>query len=157
MDYLYFALAKPAAILTEIAQGRRAARLVGFPDDVRKHLIDAYAYNEGVLPAATYPNLQGGDLKVTTMDSVILLHEIGAGGGRYRMARSLIRAKGARLDADPRLHGGLRPGGGVEVLRRAAAPGRRARLPRGRRHAGRLTTTAAAPGCGPSAARSGRS
>ena len=57
----------------------------------------------------------------------------------YRMARSLIRAKGPRL---AQIHGSmacLRPGGGVEVLGRAAAPGRRARLPRGRRDAGRLT------------------
>ena len=73
VDYIYVALAKPAAILTEIGQGRRAARLVPFPDDVRKHLIDTYAYNEGVLPASAYPNLQSADLKVTTMDSVILV------------------------------------------------------------------------------------
>ena len=75
VDYMYCALAKPAAILTEIGQGRRPARLVGFPDDVRRHLIETYAYNEGVLPAASYPNLQSADLKVTTMDSVILAHE----------------------------------------------------------------------------------
>jgi uncharacterized protein len=104
VDYLYFALAKPAAILTEIAQGRRAARLVGFPDDLRKHLIEAYAYNEGVLPAATYPTLQGGDLKVTTMDSVILLHESVPEEVGYRMTRSLVRAKGARLS---QIHGSM--------------------------------------------------
>ena len=104
VDYVYVALAKPAAILTEIGQGRRPSRLVGFPDDVRKHLIDTYAYNEGVLPAAAYPNLQSADLKVTTMDSVILLHEAVPEEVAYRMARSLIRAKGARL---AQIHGSM--------------------------------------------------
>lgn len=104
VDYVYCALAKPAAILTEIGQGRRTARLVGFPDDVRKHLMEAYAYNEGVLPAAAYPTLQSADLKVTTMDSVILLHEAVPEEVAYRMARSLIRAKGARLT---QIHGSM--------------------------------------------------
>ena len=104
VDYVYVALAKPAAILTEIGQGRRAARLVGFPDDVRKHLIDTYAYNEGVLPATTYPNLQSADLKVTTMDSVVLVHEAVPEEVAYRMARTLIRAKGARL---AQIHGSM--------------------------------------------------
>lgn len=104
VDYVYCALAKPAAILTEIGQGRRPARLVGFPDDVRKHLIDAYAYNEGVLPASAYPNLQSSDLKVTTMDSVIILHETVPEEVAYRMARTLIRAKGPRLT---QIHGSM--------------------------------------------------
>lgn len=97
VDYLYCALAKPAAILTEIGQGRRAARLVGFPDDVRKHLIDTYAYSEGVLPASTYPALQDRDLKVTTMDSVILVHETVPDEVAYRITRTLIRNRGQRL------------------------------------------------------------
>jgi len=97
VDYLYAALAKPAAILTEIGQGRRAARLVEFPDDVRKHLIDTYAYAEGVLPAGTYPNLQDRDLMVTTMDSVILVHESVPEEVAYRITRTLIRNRGQRL------------------------------------------------------------
>lgn len=99
VDYLYCALAKPAAILTEIGTGRRAARLVGFPDDVRKHLADTYAYSEGVLPAATYPALQSADLMVTTMDSVILVHETVPEEAAYRIARTLIRNRGQRLTA----------------------------------------------------------
>ncbi len=97
VDYLYAALAKPAAILTEIGQGRRAARLVGFPDDVRKHLIDTYAYAEGVLPAGTYPTLQTGDLRVTTMDSVILVHASVPEPVAYAITRTLIRNRGQRL------------------------------------------------------------
>ncbi|WP_270937926.1 TAXI family TRAP transporter solute-binding subunit [Falsiroseomonas oryzae] len=97
VDYLYAALAKPAAILTEIGQGRRASRLVGFPDDVRKHLIDTFAYAEGVLPAATYPTLQDRDLMVTTMDSVILVHSSVPEEVAYRITRTLIRNRGQRL------------------------------------------------------------
>jgi TRAP transporter TAXI family solute receptor len=90
-DYLYAALAKPAALLTELGQGRRPARLVGFPDDVRKHLIDTYAYAEGTLPAGTYPTLQTGPLMVTTMDSVILAHKSLSDDVAYRVTRALIR------------------------------------------------------------------
>jgi TRAP transporter TAXI family solute receptor len=97
VDYIYVALAKPAAILTEIGQGRRRAALVEFPADLRKHLIDTYAYNEGIIPAGTYPMLQGADVAVTTMDSVILVHETISDDIAYRVTRSLIKAKGARL------------------------------------------------------------
>jgi hypothetical protein len=97
VDYMYCALAKPAAILTEIGQGRRTARLVAFPDDIRKHLIDAYAYNQGILPAATYPALQTADLPVTTMDSVIVVHESVPEDVAYKLTKVLIAAKGARL------------------------------------------------------------
>ncbi len=97
VDYLYCALAKPAAILTELGQGRRPSRLVAFPDDVRKHLIDTYAYAEGVLPASTYPALQNSDLMVTTMDSVILVHHTVPDEVAYKITRTLIRNRGQRL------------------------------------------------------------
>ena len=77
--------------------GRRAARLVAFPDDVRKHLIDTYAYNQGVLPASAYPALQTADLPVTTMDSVIVVHETVPEDVAYKLTKVLIAAKGARL------------------------------------------------------------
>ncbi|HEV7266834.1 MAG TPA: TAXI family TRAP transporter solute-binding subunit [Falsiroseomonas sp.] len=97
VDYLYAALAKPAALLTELGQGRRAARLVGFPDDIRKHLIDTYAYNEGVLPAGTYPTLQTGPLTVTTMDSVIMVHKDVPDDVAHGITRTLVRNRGQRL------------------------------------------------------------
>ncbi|WP_170985205.1 TAXI family TRAP transporter solute-binding subunit [Roseomonas sp. AR75] len=97
VDYMYAALAKPAALLTELGQGRRAAQLVGFPDDVRKHLIDTYAYAEGTLPAGTYPTLQSGPLMVTTMDSVILVNKSVPDDVAFGITRTLIRNKGARL------------------------------------------------------------
>jgi TRAP transporter TAXI family solute receptor len=97
VDYLYASLARPAAIFTEIAQGRRGGRLVAFPEDVRKHLIERYAYSEGILPASTYPSLQTGDVPVTTMDSVIMVHDSMSEDIAYKITRTLIRNKGPRL------------------------------------------------------------
>lgn len=99
VDYLYAALARPAAIFTEIAQGRRGGALVEFPADVRRNLIDQYAYAEGFLPAGTYPNLQSGPVAVTMMDSVIMVHESLPEEVAYKITRTLIRAKGQRLVA----------------------------------------------------------
>ncbi|HYZ34828.1 MAG TPA: TAXI family TRAP transporter solute-binding subunit, partial [Crenalkalicoccus sp.] len=99
VDYLYAALAKPGAIFTEIAQGRRAGRLVAFPAELRRHLVERYAYAEGVIPAGTYPPLQQGDVPVTTMDSVILVHESVPEPAAYAIARTLIRNRGPRLVA----------------------------------------------------------
>ena len=98
VDYLYCALAKPAAILTEIGQGRRATRLVAWPEDVRKHLSDTYAYNQGLLPANTYPGLgQTMDLTVTTMDTVIMVHNSVPEPVAYGITRTLIKNAGPRL------------------------------------------------------------
>jgi hypothetical protein len=97
VDYVYVALARPAAMLTEIAQGRRAGRLVAFPDDIRKHLIDTYAYAEAVVPAGTYPALQSTPVPVTAMDSVILVNETVPEEVVYRITRTLIRNRGQRL------------------------------------------------------------
>ena len=97
VDYLYAALARPAAIFTEIAQGRRTGKMVAFPADVRKHLIDTYAYAEGILPAATYPTLQSGDVPVTLMDSVIMVHESLPDEVATKITATLIRNKGQRL------------------------------------------------------------
>ena len=119
VDYVYFALAKPAAVLTEMGQGRRAAKLVAFPEDVRKHLIDAYAYNQGVIPAGTYPALQSADVPVTTMDSVILVHEAVPEDVAYKMTKVLIGAKGARLT---QIHASMAAYDPKEAWKYAGAP-----------------------------------
>ncbi|MFC0384498.1 TAXI family TRAP transporter solute-binding subunit [Muricoccus vinaceus] len=119
VDYLYCALAKPAAILTELGTGRRAARLVAFPDDVRKHLIDTYAYNQGVLPASAYPALQTADLPVTTMDSVIVVHETVPEDVAYKLTKVLIAAKGARLT---QIHASMAAYDPAEAWKYAGAP-----------------------------------
>lgn len=97
VDYLYVSLAKPAAIMTEIAQGRRGGRIVAFPDDVRAHLIQQYAYAQGVLPGSTYPQLMSGDVPVTMMDSVILVHESIPAEVVRKIVATLIKHKGQRL------------------------------------------------------------
>ncbi len=99
IDYLYVALARPAAILTEIAQGRRTGRLVGFPDDIRAHLISQFAYTQADLPANSYLGLQPEALKVTAMDSVILVNEGVPAPIVEAITKTLIRAKGARMSA----------------------------------------------------------
>jgi len=99
VDYLYAALARPAAIFTEIAQGRRGGRMVAFPQDIRDHLQQTYAYAQGVLPGGTYPPLMQGDVPVTMMDSVILAHEGVPEEVIYRITRTLVRNKGQRLVA----------------------------------------------------------
>lgn len=97
VDYLYVALAKPAALMTEIAQGRRGGRMVAFPDDVRAHLIQQYAYAQGILPGSTYPQLMTGDIPVTMMDSVILVHESVPAEVVQKITATLIRNKGQRM------------------------------------------------------------
>jgi TRAP transporter TAXI family solute receptor len=96
-DYVYAALARPAALFAEIAQGRRGGVLVEFPADVRKHLMDEYSYAQGIIPANTYPDLQSGDVPVTMMDSVIMVHESVPEDVAYKITRTLIRNKGQRL------------------------------------------------------------
>src|SRR3712207_7142825 len=58
-----------------------------------------YAYAQGVIPAGTYPALQSGDVPVTTMDSVIMVHEALPEEVAYRITRTLIRNRGQRLVA----------------------------------------------------------
>jgi hypothetical protein len=50
-----------------------------------------------VLPAATYPALQSGDVPVTMMDSVLMVHESMPEEAAYKITRTLIRNKGQRL------------------------------------------------------------
>jgi len=99
VDYVYVALARPAAMLMEIAQGRREGLLVGFPDDIRKHLIDRYSYAEADLPAGVYPKLQTGPLMLTSMDSCVLVNVNVPAPTVEAITKSLIGAKGARMTA----------------------------------------------------------
>ncbi|MCR0980742.1 TAXI family TRAP transporter solute-binding subunit [Roseomonas populi] len=119
VDCVYFALAKPAAILTELGQGRRTSKLVAFPEDVRKHLIDTYAYNQGIIPAAAYPTLQTADVPVTTMDSVIVVHETVPDDVAYKLTKALIAAKGARLT---QIHASMAAYDPKEAWKYAGAP-----------------------------------
>lgn len=109
VDYIYVALAKPAAMIQEIARGRRGGRMVAFPEDVRRHLISEYAYDQGVLPAGTYPTMQDGDVPVTLMDSVILVHETVPAEIVQKITATLIKNKGQRLSSIHASMGGWSP------------------------------------------------
>lgn len=97
VDYVYVALAKPAALMTEIAQGRRGGRLTAFPDDIRKHLTDQYAYAQGTLEKADYPALLDGPIPVTAMDSIIVVHESVPAEIVQKITATLIKNQGTRL------------------------------------------------------------
>ena len=97
VDYLYIALAKPASLMTEIAQGRRGGRLTAFPDDIRKHLIDEFSYAEGTLEKSDYPALLDGTIPVTMMDSVIVVNESVPAEITQKITATLIKNQGRRL------------------------------------------------------------
>jgi TRAP-type uncharacterized transport system substrate-binding protein len=73
------------------------------PEDVESGRVEAERFcaweleTEGVVPAATYPGMQTKDLMVTTMDSVIMVHESLPDDVAYKVTRTLIRNKGPRL------------------------------------------------------------
>ncbi|MBR0651437.1 TAXI family TRAP transporter solute-binding subunit [Roseomonas terrae] len=97
VDYLYVCLAKPASLMTEIAQGRRSGRLTAFPDDVRQHMIQQYAYAQGTLEKADYPALLEGTIPVTLMDSIIVVNESVPAEIVQKITATLIKNQGQRL------------------------------------------------------------
>ncbi len=123
VDYLYVALARPAAIMTEIGQGRRGGRIVSFPTDVMNHLTQQYAYAQGVLPAATYPPLMSADAPVTMMDSVILVHESIPAEVVQKITATLIKNQGQRLSTIHASMAGWTPAKAVEYRGVAFHPG----------------------------------
>ena len=109
IDYVYVALAKPAALMQEIARGRRGGRMVAFPQDIRDHLTQQYAYAQGTLPGATYPTMMTGDIPVTMMDSVILVHESVSAEVVQKITATLIKNRGQRLANIHQSMGGWTP------------------------------------------------
>jgi TRAP transporter TAXI family solute receptor len=102
VDYLYVALARPAAMVNEIVRGRRPATLVPFPQDIRDHLSRAYGFSQGVIPAGTYPApMQTAEIPVTTMDTVLVVATAMPEEVVYKMIKAVI-ANRARL-------GGIHP------------------------------------------------
>ena len=91
VDYVYVALARPAAMVNEIQRGRRPATLVAFPQDVRDHLVKTYGFSQGVIPAGTYqPPMQTGDVPVTTFDTVLVVANTIPEETMYRIVKVLI-------------------------------------------------------------------
>jgi TRAP transporter TAXI family solute receptor len=101
VDYVYVALARPAAMVSEIQRGRRQATLVDFPQDVRAHLSQTYGFSQGTIPAGTYPApMQTAEVPVTTMDTVLVVPTALPDEVIYRMVRSIIQNK----DKLPTIH-----------------------------------------------------
>ncbi len=123
VDYVYVALAKPAALMTEIAQGRRGGRLTAFPDDVRKHMTDEYAYAQGTLEKSDYPALLDDAIPVTMMDSVIVVHESVPNEIVQKITATLIKNQGQRLATIHPSMGGWTPAKAVNYLGVAFHPG----------------------------------
>jgi TRAP transporter TAXI family solute receptor len=92
-DYFFVSLAKPAAMLQEVSRGRRQARLVDFPQDLRDALSREHGLSQGVIPAGTYPELQSADVPVATMDTVLVVGTAVPEDAVYRIIKSLIAAK----------------------------------------------------------------
>ena len=109
IDYVYVALAKPAALMQEIARGRRGGQMVAFPQDIRDHLTQQYAYAQGTLPGATYPTMMTGDIAVTMMDSVILVHDTVPAEVVQKITATLIKNAGPRLASIHQSMGGWTP------------------------------------------------
>ncbi len=101
VDYLYVALARPAAMVMEIGRGRRNAALVEFPKELRDAMTAKHGLSQGVIPAGTYPGMQTADVAVTTMDTVVVVSTTAPEETVYRIVRTLIANK-------PRL-GGIHP------------------------------------------------
>jgi len=74
VDYVWVALALPAAMVNEIQQGRRAARLIDFPADLRSAMSQQHGLSQAPVPAGAYPKLQNGPVNATTMDTVLLVN-----------------------------------------------------------------------------------
>lgn len=99
IDHVYAALPRPAAMMAELAQGRRRGALLSFPQDLMDHLTRTFGYGQGVIPIGTYPALQSDDVAVTTMDSVILVHASMSDELAGRIVTTLVRNRGERLAA----------------------------------------------------------
>lgn len=102
VDYIYVALARPAAMVSEIARGRRAATLVAFPQDVRDHLSRTYGFSQGVIPAGTYEApIQSGEVPVTTMDTVLVVPTAMPEDIVYNMIKAVIANRAKLKDIHP--------------------------------------------------------
>ncbi|WP_158639009.1 TAXI family TRAP transporter solute-binding subunit [Elioraea rosea] len=94
VDYVYVALARPAAMVNEIQRSRREGALVAFPQDVRDHLSQTYGFSQGTIPQGTYPApMQTAEIPVTTMDTVLVVPTTLPDEAVYRMVRTFIQNK----------------------------------------------------------------
>lgn len=99
IDYVYMAVARPAAPVIEISQGRRRAALVPFPPALLDHMSRTYGFSQGRIPLGTYPGLQTDDIPVMTMDTVILAAAALPDAIAEQITAIFVRNAGSRLAA----------------------------------------------------------
>lgn len=74
IDYVFIALGLPGAAVIEIAQSRRAAELVPFPQEVIDYLHKTFGYATGSIPAGTYEGgIQSGEMPAPVMGTIVLV------------------------------------------------------------------------------------
>ncbi|KAB2870977.1 MAG: TAXI family TRAP transporter solute-binding subunit [Bauldia sp.] len=92
IDYMFIALGLPGAAVIEIAEGRRPAELLSFPEDLTAHLNATYGYGKGKIPAGTYSaSVQSGDLSVPAMDTVIIISADVPEETAYKVTKALLQ------------------------------------------------------------------
>jgi TRAP transporter TAXI family solute receptor len=94
IDYVWGAASVPASMATEVSNGRRAAKLLAFPDDLQEHLQKTFGYGRDAIPAGSYPTLQSGPVSVTSLEAIILVGSDLAEDTAYRLTRALIAQRG---------------------------------------------------------------
>lgn len=111
IDFVWGAASIPSSLATEIASGRRPAKLIAIPTDLQEHLQTTYGYGRDAIPAGSYPTLQSGPISVTSLEAVILTSSDVPEEIIFRVTRALI-AQRSRFPAvhavlanyDPRRH-----------------------------------------------------
>jgi len=97
VDVLWGAGSAPTGIALEVQTGRRAARLVAFPQPLMDHLATQFGYGKSVIKANTYNGLQSGtaDLPVTSLEAVILVSSKMSDNDVYKITKTLIENRAA--------------------------------------------------------------
>jgi TRAP transporter TAXI family solute receptor len=92
IDVLWGAGSVPTGIALETETGRRAAKLVAFPEPLMANLSESFGYGKGEVPASSYTTLQpeGAAVPVTTMEALILVSSDVSEDAAYRITKTLI-------------------------------------------------------------------
>lgn len=99
IDYLYIIGGVPAPPVVELAQGRRKAALVPFPEPLLAHLNAAAGVGAGRIRLGAYRGLQNDDVLVATTRTVLLASDALPEEEARRMVETFVRHAGAPLAA----------------------------------------------------------
>jgi TRAP transporter TAXI family solute receptor len=92
IDVLWGAGSVPTGIALEVETGRRAAKLIAFPQPLMSSLTERFGYGTGEIPAKSYGALQaeGAAVPVTTLEAVVLVGADVSEDAAYRITKTLI-------------------------------------------------------------------